>query len=69
MNKPIITANNNGIRLPEEYQLAIVKNGKIIDAGQHIADQAFRAVGQVYLDAIDKYIDRNQISKISAESA
>lgn len=60
-----IIANNYGLVLPEGCQLAIVKSGQIIDQGQHIADEVFNAAGQVYLDAMDKYIDSNIIKDIS----
>jgi len=63
-----IIANNYGLVLPEGCQLAIVKSGQIIDQGQHIAEEVFNAAGQVYLDAMDKYIDQNQI-KVIAQTA
>jgi len=61
----IITANNAGLILPEGCELAVIQKGAIIDSGQHIADQVFKATGQVYLDAMDKYIYQNQIKQIA----
>lgn len=60
-----IKANNYGFILPDGCQLAIVRGNEIVDSGHHIASQAFNAAGQVYLDAMDKYIDQNQIKHIA----
>ena len=56
-----ITANQHGFELPDGCTIAIVKDGQVIESGAQLEQALFNAAGDVYLDEMDRFIDRNQL--------
>lgn len=52
-----ITANNDGLIMAAGYELAIVKDGKIVAAGNDVAEHAFNTAGDQYMDCFSTTID------------
>ncbi|MBL4797204.1 MAG: hypothetical protein JKY50_07310 [Oleispira sp.] len=55
--KTAITGNNDGLIMAAGYELAIVKDGKIIAAGNDVAEHAFNVAGDQYMDCFSTTID------------
>lgn len=53
----VITGNNNGLQIADGYQLAIVKNGKIVEAGAEISNHAFNIIGDQFIECFDKVVE------------
>lgn len=53
----VIEANNDGLIMAAGYELAIVKNGKVVATGNAVAEHAFNVVGDQYMDCFSKTID------------
>lgn len=53
----VIEANNDGLIMATGYELAIVKNGKIIAAGNDVANHAFNATGDSFINCFSKIVD------------
>lgn len=58
-----ITANQHGFELPDGCTIAIVKDGHVIASGAELAQELFEAAGNVYLDEMDRFIDRNLLKQ------
>lgn len=59
----MIKANQHGFELPDGCTIAIVKDGQVIESGAELEQQLFNAAGDVYLDEMDRFIDRNQLKQ------
>lgn len=57
----MIKANHHGYELPDGCTIAIVKDGQVIESGAQLEQALFNAAGDVYLDEMDRFIDRNQL--------
>ena len=53
----LITGNNDGLIMATGYELAIVKNGKIVEAGAEISNHAFNIIGDQFIDCFDKVVE------------
>ena len=58
-----IKATQHGYELPDGCTIAIVKDGQVIASGAELAQELFEAAGNVYLDEMDLFIDRNQLKQ------
>ena len=59
----MIKANQHGFELPDGCTIAIVKDGQVIESGAELEQTLFNAAGDVYLDEMDRFIDRNQLKQ------
>lgn len=62
----MIKATQHGYELPDGYTIAIVKDDQVIESGTELAQALFNAAGDVYLDEMDRFIDRNQLKQPAA---
>tara|TARA_R100001443_G_scaffold75752_1_gene83287 strand:+ start:436 stop:630 length:195 start_codon:yes stop_codon:yes gene_type:complete len=62
----MIKATQHGYELPDGCTIAIVKDGQVIESGTELALALFEAAGDVYLDEMDRFIDRNQLKQPAA---
>lgn len=53
----IIKANNDGFIMAAGYELAIIKDGKIIAAGNDVSDHAFNTTGNQFIECFSKIVD------------
>lgn len=55
--KQAITANNDGIIMADGYELALVKNGKIVASGQTVHARVFDEIGDRFIECFNKIVD------------
>lgn len=59
----MIKATQHGFELPDGCTIAIVKDGQVIESGAELEQQLFETAGNVYLDEMDLFIDRNLLKQ------
>ncbi len=52
-----ITANNDGLIMAAGYELAIVKNGKVVATGNDVSAHTFNITGNQFIECFSKIID------------
>lgn len=67
MNTMNFTATNSELILPEGCELAIVKDGKVIQQGKAVNDAAFNATADACFDLFGRYMDAKKIKKFAQE--
>lgn len=55
-----ISANNNGLIIADGYELALVKNGKIVATGNPVNARVFDATGDQFIECFNKIVDIRQ---------
>lgn len=55
--KNVITGNNDGLIMAAGYELAIIKDGKIVAAGNDVAEHAFNTAGDQFMNCFSTTID------------
>ena len=53
----VITANNDGFIMAAGYELAIVKNGKIVATGNDVSAHTFNTTGNQFIECFSKIVD------------
>lgn len=53
----VITANNDGFIMAAGYELAIVKDGKIVATGNDVSAHTFNTTGNQFVECFSKIVD------------